>query len=293
MPETVIDTLVAILRRQAATGRRTAALSGPIRQALLEPARVRTVQPPPRPPPAPAASTAVAARREVPPPQAAPAAPPPAPAPAEPLALAGVGWEELERLVHDCRRCPLCTGRTQAVFGSGNRQAELMFVGEAPGRDEDAQGLPFVGAAGELLTKMIVAMQFERPAVYIANVLKCRPPRNRPPEASEAAACLPFLQRQIELVRPKVIVTLGATPLQELLGKSGIVNLHGQWCEVAGVPALPTFHPAYLLRVPERKREAWEDLKQAMVRLGRSPPAATNARQAPPAGTTDTAGPTP
>jgi DNA polymerase len=275
MPETIIDTLVRILRRQTAAGTRVAPLSAAAREALFaaptdRPPAGRRASTPPAPVAPPRAAVLVAAVTTSPlaAPRSAPIAPP-APVSTEPLALATLDWDELQCLVSACTRCPLCKERTQTVFGTGSRQAELMFIGEAPGRDEDAQGVPFVGAAGQLLTKMITAMGFDRAAVYIANIVKCRPPRNRPPEADEATTCLPFLRRQIELVRPKVIVTLGATPLQFLLGKSGIARERGVWSEFAGIPVLPTFHPAYLLRAPEHKREAWEDLKQVMVRLGR------------------------
>jgi DNA polymerase len=288
MPETIIDTLVGILRRQLAAGTRVAPLSAATRDALFAapvaaaPVAGRAEPSSPRPAvsPRPAAAPATSPPRPAAPrpaavPAAAPAsaAAPAATAVPEPLALAALGWDELQQVVRGCNRCPLCAERTQTVFGDGNRRAEIMFIGEAPGRDEDAQGIPFVGAAGQLLDKMITAMKFDRAEVYIANIVKCRPPRNRPPEAVEATTCLPFLKRQIELVQPKVIVTLGATPLQFLLGKSGIAREHGVWCEFAGIPALPTFHPAYLLRAPERKREAWEDLKLVMVRLGRAPAA--------------------
>jgi DNA polymerase len=157
------------------------------------------------------------------------------------------------------------------VFDDGNRNARLMFIGEGPGREEDEQGVPFVGPAGKLLTRMIAAMQFERSEVYIANIVKCRPPRNRNPEDTEAEACLPYLRRQIALVKPEVIVLLGAVPLRHLLGESGINRLHGRWYEFEGIPVMPTFHPAYLLRVDQRKRDAWEDLKKVMERLGKDP----------------------
>ncbi len=148
-----------------------------------------------------------------------------------------------------------------------------MFIGEGPGRDEDAQGIPFVGAAGQLLNRMIAAMQFRREEVYIANIVKCRPPRNRAPGDDEAAMCLPYLERQIELVKPQVLVLLGAVPLRYLLGLRGINSLHGQWQEFRGIPVLPTFHPAYLLRVEAKKRDAWQDLQKVMRHLGKTPPA--------------------
>jgi DNA polymerase len=148
-----------------------------------------------------------------------------------------------------------------------------MFIGEGPGADEDRTGRPFVGAAGQLLDKMIVAMQFQREEVYIANVVKCRPPGNRDPEPDEAVACLPYLQRQIELIQPQVIVTLGRTPLRYLLGLTGITARRGKWLEWRGIPCMPTFHPSYLLRVPGDKGKVWSDLQQVMRRLGKTPPA--------------------
>ena len=155
------------------------------------------------------------------------------------------------------------------VFGEGNPHAELMFIGEGPGMDEDKQGRPFVGAAGQLLDKMIIAMQYKREDVYIANIVKCRPPDNRNPEEDEAAQCLPYLKRQIELVSPKVIVVLGAVPLLRLLGKTGIMKLRGQWDEYNGIKVMPTFHPAFLLRSPEAKKDVWRDLQQVMQFLGK------------------------
>ncbi|MFW5803178.1 MAG: uracil-DNA glycosylase [Verrucomicrobiota bacterium] len=187
-------------------------------------------------------------------------------------------WETLQRAVRACRLCPLCESRTNAVFGEGNPNADLMFIGEGPGADEDAQGRPFVGRSGELLTKMIAAMQFTREEVFIANIVKCRPPDNRNPEKSEAQACLPYVLRQIELIQPKVIVLLGATPLKWLLGKSGITRLHGQWFELNGIAVMPSFHPAFLLRDPRQKRPAWEDLQKVMVRLGKIPASGTRQR---------------
>lgn len=189
-------------------------------------------------------------------------------------ALAGMGQslEELRAYLGDCTRCKLCRARTQVVFGCGNPQAELMFVGEGPGYDEDQQGQPFVGRAGQLLTKMIKAMGYERPAVYIANVVKCRPPENRTPEGDEVATCSPFLLRQIELIRPQVLVALGKVAAQTLLSTDRrITSLRGQWGDFRGTPLMPTFHPAYLLRNEGAKRETWEDLKKVMARLGRQP----------------------
>jgi DNA polymerase len=169
----------------------------------------------------------------------------------------------------DCTRCKLHTlGRRQIVFGAGNPAADLMFVGEAPGRDEDMQGIPFVGRAGQLLTKMIEAMGYTRDSVYIANVIKCRPPENRNPEPDEVAACEPFLFRQVESIKPKVIVALGTFAAQALLRtQDSISRLRGRVYVYGGARLIPTFHPAYLLRSPEKKRDAWEDLKKARAIL--------------------------
>lgn len=164
--------------------------------------------------------------------------------------------------------CGLCPQAIQIVFGEGNPQAELMFIGEAPGAEEDATGRPFVGAAGKLLDKIISAIGFKREDVYITNVVKCRPPNNRKPTNDEMSACEPFLFNEIELVKPKLIVTLGATPLTCLLDiKEGITKIRGQFYDFQGIPVMPTFHPAFLLRVPEKKREVWEDMKQVMNKL--------------------------
>ena len=174
----------------------------------------------------------------------------------------------------DCTRCKLHTmGRKQIVFGVGNPEAELMFVGEAPGADEDIQGEPFVGRAGQLLTKMIEAMGFQRSDVYIANVLKCRPPNNRNPEPDEIEQCQPFLFRQIASIQPKVIIALGAFAARTLLETNDpISRLRGRIYEFRGVKLIPTFHPSFLLRSPGYKREAWEDLKKALALLDRQPP---------------------
>ena len=169
----------------------------------------------------------------------------------------------------DCRRCKLHTlGRTQVVFGVGHPGARLMFVGEAPGGDEDEQGIPFVGRAGQLLTRIIEAMGLQRGEVYIANVIKCRPPGNRNPEPDEVATCEPFLFRQIDAIKPEVIVALGTFAAQALLRtKDPISRLRGQVFQYRGARLVPTFHPAFLLRSPERKRDTWEDMKKVMALL--------------------------
>jgi DNA polymerase len=173
----------------------------------------------------------------------------------------------------ECTRCKLHRNRTNIVFGVGNPEARLMFVGEAPGEDEDLQGFPFVGKAGQLLTKMIEAMGLRRDDVYICNTVKCRPPNNRNPEPDELLACEPFLKGQLGAVKPEAIVTLGKFAAQSLLRDSTpITRLRGQWREYEGIPVMPTFHPAYLLRSPAEKGKVWEDLKQVMKKLGMNAP---------------------
>ncbi|MGE4565206.1 MAG: uracil-DNA glycosylase [Victivallaceae bacterium] len=195
---------------------------------------------------------------------------PPAPPRDSGAAAAAADLAALAELVRDCRKCVLCEQRSHTVFGEGNPAAELMFVGEGPGAEEDASGRPFVGAAGQLLDKMIAAMTFRREDVYIANVVKCRPPGNRAPLPDEMGACLAYLRRQIELIRPKVIVALGGTAMAGLLGGPvSITRIRGQWTAYQTIPLMPTFHPAYLLRREEAKREVWSDLQQVMKALGR------------------------
>ncbi len=168
----------------------------------------------------------------------------------------------LRKFLAGCPRCKLSKGRTNIVFGQGNPQADLMLVGEAPGREEDEQGLAFVGKAGQLLTKIIEAIGKKREDVWICNIIKCRPPDNRNPEPDEVAACRPFLDEQIRLISPKVIVTLGTFAAQALLeSDEPIGRMRGRWSTVRGVRLMPTFHPAFLLRSPERKKEVWEDMK--------------------------------
>jgi len=171
--------------------------------------------------------------------------------------------EEIRSDLGQCTRCRLHEHRTTIVFGEGNPAAELVFVGEGPGADEDRTGRPFVGKAGKLLDKIIEAMGMRRNDVYIANVVKCRPPENRTPERDEAATCGPFLFRQLGFIRPKVIVALGAPALQCLTGsREGITRVRGHWQEWHGIKVMPTYHPAYLLRVPDKKKETWEDMKR-------------------------------
>ena len=172
-----------------------------------------------------------------------------------------------------CTRCKLHRRRTNIVFGVGNPHAELVFVGEGPGHDEDVQGIPFVGRAGQLLTQMITAMGIKREDVYIANVVKCRPPENRTPEKDEIATCLPFLMRQLANINPKVIVSLGSVASQALLNTNkSISHFRGQWFDFRGAKLMATYHPAYLLRNPHAKPEVWADLKKVMAYLGLTPP---------------------
>jgi uracil-DNA glycosylase len=189
-------------------------------------------------------------------------------------------FESMEKIANDslpkiredlgeCTRCKLHTTRHKIVFGDGNPKAQLVFVGEGPGADEDAQGLPFVGRAGKLLTQMIEAMGLQRKDVYICNVVKCRPPENRQPEEDEVTTCSPFLLRQIDTIAPKVIVCLGATAAKTLLQTNrGISQFRGEWLEFRGRKLLATYHPAYLLRNPPAKSEVWKDLQKVMAVLG-------------------------
>lgn len=181
--------------------------------------------------------------------------------------------EAVREDIGDCIRCKLHKNRTNIVFGVGNPKAELMFIGEAPGADEDLKAEPFVGRAGQLLTKMIAAMGFSRNDVYIANIIKCRPPENRYPEDDEVEQCLPFLKQQIAVIKPKIIVSLGNLATQRLLQtKVGITSLHGTFKEFEGIPMMPTYHPAFLLRNPNMKKPCWEDLQKVMAFLNKTLP---------------------
>jgi DNA polymerase len=209
-----------------------------------------------------AASTAPQAGREASPIEAG----------GDPGSWPAVGTETLELVrddLGDCTRCKLCgLGRRQIVYGVGSPDADLMFIGEAPGHDEDVQGIPFVGKAGQLLTKIIEAISLRREDVYIANVIKCRPPENRNPEPDEVASCEPFLFRQVQVIRPRVIVALGTFAAQALLRTNDpISRLRGKVFRFGTARLIPTFHPAYLLRSPERKREVWEDMKKVRALL--------------------------
>ena len=200
-----------------------------------------------------------------------------APLPAEiiPAAQRVAALEAVRAEIGDCTRCPLAyAGRHRIVFADGDANATLMFVGEGPGADEDAQGLPFVGKAGQLLNNMITAMGLKREEVYIANIVKCRPPGNRTPEFAEASTCSQFLVRQIDIVRPKVIVALGSTAATYLLGvRQSLSSLRGRWHATRGAKVAVTYHPAFLLRDPRQKGEAWKDLQMVMAELELKAPA--------------------
>ncbi len=172
-------------------------------------------------------------------------------------------WEDLEKSIQDCQKCKLCQTRKHIVLGEGNRDADIMFIGEGPGADEDAQGRPFVGKAGQLMNKAFQGLGIDRNSVYITNIVKCRPPANRVPEDYEAEACLDYLRNQVMLVKPKIIVLLGSTALKNILGKEyGITACRGKWIEKKGILYMPTWHPAALLRDENKKIDFWLDLKQ-------------------------------
>ena len=172
-------------------------------------------------------------------------------------------WEDLEKSILECKKCRLCTNRTNIVFGQGNKKARLMFIGEGPGADEDKQGIPFVGKAGQLMNNAFQALEIKREDVYIANIVKCRPPSNRVPEDDEVQTCLNYLRNQVILIKPKIIVLLGSTALKNILGKEyGITAVRGNWMEKNGIKYMPTWHPAALLRDENKKIEFWQDLKE-------------------------------
>ena len=176
-------------------------------------------------------------------------------------------WEQLEADANQCRKCKLCQNRTNVVFGTGNKQADLMFIGEGPGADEDKQGIPFVGRAGKLMNMAFEAIGLKREEVYIANIVKCRPPGNRNPEDDEATACLNYLRNQVILVKPKIVVLLGSIALKNILGKEyGITASRGKWVEKRGIWYMPTWHPAALLRDENKKIDFIMDLKEVMSR---------------------------
>ena len=276
-----LSLLTAALRVHA----EVCALSGavglpPAAISPARPERVADATPGPSPQaPAPASAAAPARADAVAPDRAGPT-------PAVPRATAANVTQRLTVLAEEvarCTRCGLHRERTQTVFARGTGSSGVCFVWEGPGADEDAQGFPFVGKAGQLLDRMISAMGFDRDEVYVCNIVKCRPPKNRKPEPDEMAACRPYLAEQLELVEPKVIVALGATAVEGLLGISGgITRLRGTWRLYNGrIAVMPTFHPAYLLRTPEAKRDVWNDLKQVLKHLGRPVPTKEPVGQSP------------
>ena len=249
----IFDEIIQCLKTGAQTGADTSMSEEVLRDLYARPVRKAA--------PAPIREASAASARN-----ARPQGLPPAYAPDIPE------WESLRTECASCRKCGLGKTRTNMVFADGNPHAELMFIGEGPGADEDATGVPFVGRAGELLSRMIAAMTFDRATeTCIANIVKCRPPGNRNPADDEAAACIPYLKRQIALVNPKVIVLLGAVPLLYLFNLKGIMKLRGLWLEYEGIPVMPTYHPAFLLRNPPAKKDAWADLQAVMAVFGRKP----------------------
>jgi DNA polymerase len=241
-------------------GFRTLEIS-PETRALLRPV------PAPKPPvsPRPALSQGSAASRAV-----------TGETPKTSVRVTGKTLEEIAGQIRVCSACPLSGSRKNTVPGEGNpARPDIMFIGEGPGADEDEQGRPFVGAAGQLLDKMIEAMGYKRSEVFIANIVKCRPPGNRVPLPEEMNACVPYLKAQIALIKPKIIVALGKTAVQGLLREDvAITRFRGTWCQYEGIDLMPTYHPAYLLRSPGKKGEAWTDLKAVLARLGKEPPVA-------------------
>lgn len=255
----IFDEIILYLKESASSGQGDFTIAPEILEELYAPRTGKTAA---APPPAPAF---------IPP----PAAPAPAAAPRAAVPdCSAMNWDELRESVSHCTGCALCSARKHVVFGEGPENARLMFIGEGPGADEDEQGRPFVGRAGELLTKMIAAMGFSRAnEVYIGNIVKCRPPQNRTPLPEEAQACLGYIKRQIALIRPQVIVTLGATPLLYLFNLKGITRLRGKFLDYEGIKVMPTYHPAYLLRDPSKKIDVWRDLQLVMREFGKTPPA--------------------
>ena len=281
---TILDDLTGYLRWRQELGARTEEFDQETIQVFLASAPGKTVarHPVAAAPAPPLEATAAPAQRTPPRPSAALSlATEPQPSreandtpEARQRALAAVSQKAAA-----CRLCILCEKRKQTVPGQGHALApDMMFIGEAPGADEDEQGLAFVGKAGQLLTKMIEAMGYTRDQVFIANICKCYPPDDRQPALEEMQACIPFLRAQIDTIRPKTIVALGATAVKGLLeANTGISRLRGTWTTYNGIPLMPTYHPAYLLRFPTAKKDAWEDLKKVLTRLGKPIPTAKKA----------------
>ena len=269
IPSDISNGLVRFIEAEIQAGRRYASLDSDVVSAFLalpvsekdlkspetRPSQSAKPVPPPSPQPMPAASMPVRAPE------------------AETPHFTSI--DDVAIAVAACTKCGLSAARTQTVPGVGNSaHPDILFIGEGPGQEEDARGEPFVGAAGQLLTKMIEAMGFERKDVFIANVVKCRPPGNRVPETGEIEACMPWLRNQIEIIKPKCIVALGATALKGLMDnpRASITKDRGVWQKFGSIPMMPTFHPAYLLRFEPAKKSTWEDLKKVLVFLGKTPP---------------------
>ena len=178
-------------------------------------------------------------------------------------------WEQLEEAIKDCKKCRLCQNRTNIVIGTGNKDAEIMLIGEGPGADEDREGVPFVGKAGKLMNQALAGLGIEREELYIANIVKCRPPGNRNPETDEAKECMDYLRTQVMLVKPKIIILLGSIALKNILGEEyGITASRGKWIEKKGILYMPTWHPAALLRDESKKIDFWKDLKECIDKYG-------------------------
>jgi len=234
----------------------------------VSPETLAALKPPAAPKPAPAQKPAA----RPPAPRSAPSA---AQAPQSIVRVIGKTLEEIAGQIRTCSACPLHASRKNTVPGEGNpNRPDILFVGEGPGADEDEQGRPFVGAAGQLLDKMIAGMGYKREEVFIANIVKCRPPGNRVPMPEEMNACVPYLKAQIALIKPQIIVALGKTAVQGLLQEDvAITKFRGTWCQYEGIDLMPTYHPSFLLRSPSHKGEAWTDLKAVLAKLGKEPPA--------------------
>ena len=266
----VIDRLAEYLRYQKEIGVEILEIPGPLSIEPVPKATPQVPATPDRTSPSPSPSPSPA-------PSPAPSPPPPPvePAPARPTATdASEALCQIAERISACTQCTLCEQRQNTVPGQGTKNPDLLFIGEGPGAEEDRQGLAFVGKAGDLLTRMITVMGFSRDEVFIANVVKCRPPGNRNPNPQEMAACMPYLEEQIDVLKPKVIVALGATAIKGLLGDElvSITRIRGSWMQFKGIDLMPTFHPAYLLRNPDAKKDVWKDLQKVLQRIGRKPP---------------------
>jgi DNA polymerase len=259
--EQFLDNVAAFLEYQKEEGFQTLEISAETK-AMLTPVKTAAAQP---------ASKPAAAR---PRPALAPEpAPEPMQMPGDDIRVTGKTLEEIAKQISTCTGCPLHASRNKTVPGEGNSERpDILFIGEAPSSDEDAQGKPFVGTTGQLLTKMIGAMGYTRDQIFITHTVKCRPPGTRVPLPNELGACNPYLRKQIELIQPKVIVAMGKTAVEGLLKKPvALTRFRGTWCKYEGIDLMPTFDPAYLERVPAKKREAWADLQAVMAKLGKNP----------------------